>query len=381
MGTPDLRVFWNQCRTTLSGIPESERNVALLSGFIEAANGCSPDIANHLLDEAITDPILGPLFPYIQSSIQIDESGVKRILQALTAGLSKATAFQHFGYGRVSDKIPSPDFKSIVLGVAELPEGLHAALDLLGMRLYSMKTDKINIDSDTLTLGRELLSRVDFQTSSDNFAHHLNGIARVCLEGEGAVNAAKEICGNLASALSDYRSGARLYGDLAGTLFEFQPQVALDILLGKVEEDGDTRLSFRSDEDHQSPVNKAPPETLLAWADREPRDRYPKLAEVVPLFEPAGDEDILSLSPLAMQLIEKAPDRSAVLEVFGGRYIFGGGAGSFADVMARKLPPLQQLLNHPHHDLATWAQKMFASLNNRIEQSRQQDRQVDESFE
>jgi hypothetical protein len=132
--------------------------------------------------------------------------------------------------------------------------------------------------------------------------------------------------------------------------------------------------------DHQSPVNNAPPETLLEWADRDPDDRY-RLAGEIRLFEPSDDKEIFSLSPLALQLIDKAPGRSAVLKIFASRFRPTTWSGSLADVMARYLQPLQQLLGHPDHGVTKWAQEMLASLSKQIETERQQDRQVDESFE
>jgi len=336
-------------------------------------------VVNHFLDEAVTDPILGPFFPHLQSSDQIDESSVERILKALTTGLSKAAVFQYLGYGRVLDKISSADFRRIALGVAELPDGLNAAVDLLGMRLYSMGSDKIEVDHDVLALGRELLILVDFQSRNDSFDHHLNNIAKICLQDEAARDAAIKVCRNLANALSDYRSGASHFGALAATLFELHPLVALDIFLG--ETGGSMSLSSRFYLDRENPVNNVPPDILLAWADHGPSDRYPKLAEEIRLLEPSEDKEILRLSPLALQLIERAPDRSAILEILGARFRPSSWSGSLADALARYLAPLHQLLDHTDHDIAEWAQRMITSLTKQIEDERQQDRQVDESFE
>lgn len=381
LGAPDLHEVWRQCSKVLSGLPDSERNVTLLCGYIEGVSQREPEIANQLLDEAVSDPILGPFFPQLQTSMPIGKNGVNRLLQSFEVGLAKAWAYRNLAYTRASDSISPSDYKSILLGVAKLSDGLDVSVDLLDMRLYTMKSNKTDIDPDTLALGRELLIQVDFQNCDDNFSYHLNDVAKVCLHGEEAIGAATEVCRNLASALSDYRCGAWHYGLLAGTLFETQSQVALDILLGGAEQGGDTRLSFRFGLDHQSPVNNAPPETLLEWADHDPDDRYRKLAKEIRLFEPSDDKEIFSLSPLALQLIDKAPDRSAVLKIFASRFRPTTWSGSLADVMARYLQPLQQLLGHPDHGVTKWAQEMLTSLSKQIETERQQDRQVDESFE
>ena len=223
LGSRDLVAHWEQFRSALAVVPDKERDVSLMGGFINAAIIRHPDAANRLLDEAVTDPILGVYFPLLQTSTTIDEMGAKRLIASLALGLSPASVYRELSYGKAADTITASLFKRIALGVAALPNGFSIAVDLLAMRLYSLKRENIPHYQETIDLGRELLSRFDFQMDNDHLAYHLNEIALACLRGSDARDASVKVCTNFAAKLADYQSEARGYGELAGTLFQLQP--------------------------------------------------------------------------------------------------------------------------------------------------------------
>ncbi len=379
--THDLVGLWQQFRSVLATLPNRERNVSLMRGFIDGATKRALGTANRLLDEAVTDPILGPYFPLLQASVHIDETGVQRLIASLTVGLAQASAYQYLGFGRVTDIISTSVYRRIVLAIADLPDGFPVAIELFTMRLYSLKSEKIDINQETLGLGRDLLIRIDFQTQDDNLIYRLNEIAVTCLQGTDAYDTALTLCVNLARALFDYRSGAWHYGALAGTLFQLQPVAALSILLnGRKYSRYNSLLSmFSLLED--SPVNCVESNVLLAWADQQPIDRYPKLAWEVRLFKKDGDQQKLAWSPLALHLLEHAPDRAVVLEIFSSRFRPTSWSGSLADMLTPYLRLVCELSNHADAVVAAWARRQEASLSKQIEEERQRDRHVDESFE
>lgn len=381
MEIPDLKLFWQQCRTALANIPGSDLNVSLLCGFMESTHRRCSDIACQILDESIDDSILGPFFPSLQSSIRIDESGSKRLMRALTAGFAQPTSFLCLSYGGVSRSITASDFRRIVEGVAKLQNGLRVAVDLLGMRLYSNKTEKVDVDQEILALGRELLIQVDFQTHDEHFAYQLNEIAEVCLQGDDARQASIQLCKNLASALADFRCGAWHYGSLVGVLFKYQPEIALRVFFEERLEDGILPLEEQFFSEDKSPVNDASPMILFSWADESAVKRYPLLAQELSLFEPSDDGSNLMFSPLILQLIQKAPIRSEVLEMLGARFNPRGWSGSLAEKLKRYLPPLRRLLDNSEGDLVIWAKHMISYLTVRIEHERSQERRIDERFE
>lgn len=383
-GAHDLAATWQQFYDVLISVPEQDRNISLMVGFIEAASHRDPDTANRLLDEAITDPILGPYFPLLQASTQIDEAGAERLVSSLANSHVKAWTYQYLCYGGVANTIPVSVFKRIVLGVADLPDGLRIAVDLFSMHLYFMKSAKLDITAEMTSIGRGLLSRWWFQKPVDNLEYHLNEIAATCLQGDDAYGDALNICANLDRALCEYRFSMWPYGILVRTLFQIQPEAALKAFFnGNREIEHHYRLSSIFSIDEESPVNSAPPEILLAWATEDPATRIPILAEEIQLFNNNGDQQMLAWSPLALSFLELAPDRVVVLDIFGSRIYPSSWSGSLADVLISYIPLVEQLKNHYDNKVVAWARAKEISLEKRIEKEREHDRDryVEDSFE
>lgn len=381
-GVHDLIVTWQQFYDVLTSLPEQDRNVSLMAGFIEATKRRDPEIANQLLDETITDPILGPYFPWLQASMQIDEVGAERLVSSLVSGHAKAWTYQYLGYGKVADVIPVSIFKRIVLGVANLPDGFCIAVGLFCMRLHSMKSEKLNITAEMISIGRELISCWGFQKPDNNLEYHLNEIAITCLQGDDAYDDTLIICTNLNRALCEHRFSMWPYGIIIRTLFQIQPEAALKAFFnGSREIEHHFLLSSIFSIDEESPVNSAPPETLLAWATEDPATRIPMLAEEIQLVSNNGGQQMLAWSPLALSFLELAPDRVAVLNIFGSRIYPSSWSGSLADVLSSYIPLIKQLESHYDNKVVTWAQAKRISLDKQIEKEREHDRRVEDSFE
>ena len=378
-GTSDLRALWQQFRSFLTTLSTTEQNVLLLQGFIAAAMSRDSGAANKLLDEAVTDPILGPYFPLLQTSGQLDSVGADRLIASQKVGLAPASAYRNL----TSDSISVATYKGIVLGIADLSDGFSVAVDLLAMHLYSLKSQKIDLDERTISLGRELLARLDFQEYSDDLSYHLSEIATSCLQGPDAYDTTLNLCTKFAHSLSNYSTKAWNYAELAGVLFHLQPHVALDTFLSNDGEHGYTPLSLLFGVEMGSPVQRATPEALLTWADRDAADRYPKLASEISLFERCEDTPELDWTPLALHLLKQAPDLTRILEIFSERLRPSSWSGSFADTLSPYLGVVRKLadIGHPSPLVASWIQREEDRLIRQIEEERQRERRVHLSFE
>ena len=404
-GTQDIQQTWQQLCTVLSTLSEKDRDVSLLRGFIEAVSVRDPVKANQLLDAAVTDPILCSHFPILQASIEIDEAGASRLISSILSGRVQSWVFKYLCMGRVSDAIPLASLRRILLGITSLPDGYQVVVDIFGMRLHSLKGNKAEINQGTAALGRELLILNDFRDGNQNHAYRVNEIAIVCLQGKVAYDDALRIARNLAHALVDYRSKARQYSKLAETLFRLQPAAAIKGLLENESDSGvsvfnalwtaikekllrrrqDNRsrrsLTYSFNFDRESPVNAADQNILIAWAKENPKVRLPILAEEVHLFVRNGERDTLVWSPLALDILEMATDRPAILEIFASRFSPKAWSGSLADVLMPYLGLAEKLQTHSDPQVVAWAKKQSVFLSKRIEAERKSDRQVDESFE
>ncbi len=376
-GMSDWEPVWQQICAVLDGIPESERDLSLLSGFIEAVNELDPVKTNIFLDAALTDPLLGAYFPILQSVFPIDEAGAGRLVSSIEYGHVQAGQFRNLMLGRVSDSIPLPIFKKILLGIASLPKGYEVAVDIFGQRLHSIKSNKLEVDEETAALGRQLLALCNFHSNSQNHAYHINVIAIACLRSEAACEEALTIAKKLARALVDYRTEARQYGELATTLFRLQPIAAIKGFLDRKQ-----NMQYRNSLSHlfsfdrkESPVNAAAPEILIAWAKRSRKTRLPVLAQEVRLF--VGGE----WSPLALAILEMAPDRLEILDIFASQFHSSFRSGSLADALLPYLGLAKKMQTHIDPQVVDWAKKQIVHLENLMKEDRKRERRVDESFE
>lgn len=384
-GTLNIKQDWYQLLNTLTTLPESKRNISLLRGFIEVANTRDSAMVNQLMDEALTDSVLSPLFPILQSSYPIDEAGAKRLISSIAHGHAPPQTYSYLGQ-KYSDSIPLPFFREILLGVASLPDGYRVAVNILGMQLHSLQSSKVPIDSDISAIGRELLKLNDFQDADQNHAYHVNEIAVACMVGDTAYEDAITICTKLARALFDYQSNARQFGKLTRTLFRLQPMAAIaaflnENLAGKTDNRQHRSLCYFFRFDRESPVNAAPPEILMAWTKENLEVRLPKLAAEIHLFVKNGEHDTPHWSPLALQILELAPDRSAILDIYASRFRPMVWSGPLADNLSPYLSLAEKLQTHDDPLVVGWAKRQTVLLTKEIDEECERDRRADESFE
>jgi len=130
-----------------------------------------------------------------------------------------------------------------------------------------------------------------------------------------------------------------------------------------------------------SPLNSAPPDVLLAWADQQPIDRYPRLAHEISLFEKHRNLEKLTWSPLALHILKYAPNRANILKIFALHFHPTSWSGSLADALTPYLYVVRELRDSTEADIADWARDQEITLSRKIEEERKRDRIGDESFE
>lgn len=248
------------------------------------------------------------------------------------------------------------------------------------MRIHILRSEKSPIDEQTLCLGRELLPLCSYNDRNANLDYHIGEIARACVKGPESAGAAKELCESFVRALSDDGTQAWQYQHLANTLFEIQPEIALDAFFAGSDNDGSPLVRMLVLNETDGPVNRVPQELLLAWAGKDLAIRFPWVAGEIRLTDKGADGK-LSWTPIAVHLLENATDRTAVLRAFSQRIEPRSWSGSLADVLTPYLQPIRALLTHSDPMVREWALKREQRLNARIAEERRQEQQIDARFE
>jgi hypothetical protein len=385
LGADSLADIWERLIQAFAATPDTERDASVLGGFISGAKERDTLIADDFLDDILNHPNLGAYFPYLQLSIAIDEKGVERLQTSITKGISPARNYFYLAYNKSS--IQESALKQIIMGIASLPNGVNTAIDILQMRLFYVKSASNRIDPELLQCGRELLCQYNFENEISSDSYKLAELVNNFLVGDTATLYAQRICRKLAKAITNSpHSIAYEYDEVLESLFLVQTHVALDeFLIG--ETNGLNSWDIHDLESNfGNPLKPVQVELLLSWVQVEPKIRVPKLAAAIPIWQKQDTTNNLEWTPIALKLLELAPDKSLVLAEYQERFWPSVcWSGSLAAILEnyRVLP--KALLNHPNPEVAIWARKQDDELSKKAEklrvEERKSERQRDERFE
>lgn len=224
----DREERWHRLVEALAEVPEDQRNVGVLIGFLSGLHRVDAGLCTTLLDAAVTDAVLGEWFPALQTSVVLDANGVRRLLQSLHIGRAPMWQYRSLSGGRTTDPLQGADFRDLVSAIARKEGGFSVACDILSMRIHSDNDAKRPVSPEIIETGRALLTNIKF-TKNDNMEdYRLHQIVRACLRGPEGAPVVARVVEKLNDARADYSIYSFDYDQLIKGLFETQPRAALD---------------------------------------------------------------------------------------------------------------------------------------------------------
>jgi hypothetical protein len=344
LGADDPDALWSALTAQFAATPEGARNSLVLNGFLEGLNKKDPKRVASLLDAALTDKVLRTYFPSLQQAVPIDKQGVARLMQAIET--APAWQFKVLAGGRAADPIPGSDLRALLRAIAGKPDGFLVAAEILDMRLFSDKGQQKAIDPELFAAGRDLLEMMEFGGEVRDGDHVVGTLAARCLKGGDGVKTAQRLCRRIIQAVSVNEIRAYRHDELIGNLFQVQPTVVLDEWFGGSEADqeiGQKIIEAVVQMERVNPLDKVPQDQIFAWCEARRPERYPIMASLITLFRPGSETNSLEWSDAARMLLDRAPDRLAVLKQYVRRFRPTSWSGSLAAVMEAPLAPLRKL--------------------------------------
>ncbi|MGN6572649.1 MAG: hypothetical protein ACTHLO_14670 [Pseudolabrys sp.] len=346
LGSIDRDTLWRDLSGAFAQAEPGERNAAILNGFLIGAHEIDRQFAESLLDEALTDAALGAWLPILQCAIPISKAGVDRLKLSLESGVTESFAFRSLAYGRSSDAIGGEDLRAIVLGLARREGGFEVSIDILAMRFHSDRDQKREPEPELLDAGRQLLSSPVLNGRDNMHGHRLCIIANICLRGEAGRLPAQGLCTRLKEGFADYTFHAFDHEQLLECIFKVQPRVALDAFFGHAADSGAPRLDVDDFDDpsdrRKNPIDALPNDEILRWCEEYPSDRYLRMSRVVS-FHVIQEREVMKWTPLALEMLKRAPDPIAILETFVDRFSPTSWSGSRAAIVQSRFGLLDQL--------------------------------------
>jgi len=94
-------------------------------------------------------------------------------------------------------------------------------------------------------------------------------------------------------------------------------------------------------------LDDMPMAKLLSWCATKPALRYPIAASVIQPFRRTQQSEPLRWTESALRLIDKAPDRTAVLTQFMGKITLPHRSGSRVEILTSNAKLIDDLMSHP----------------------------------
>jgi hypothetical protein len=388
LGASSPRAIWDKLAGALKDAEKP--NMQVLQGFLHGLAGIDLTTTNAFLDEAVTHPVLCEWFPDLQASIPIDAVGARRLLAALALGKAPVGNFFVLVYGAVCEPIPGPDFRDLMLAIGAKPDGNRIALEILSMRLHSDGNAKREPLPETVEAGRILLEQYTFKrrgNQADHDDYKLGVVSSKCLVGPAGAPVAQKLWRDMKAAVDSYDAYGWEQDDLLKALFKRHPVAMLDELASG--DDKDRRKSIalihETMEHGRHPLSVLDDATLLEWAEKDPKVRFPFAAGIALLFDRVNEQAQHEWRPIAAQLLARAPDPVLIFNEIKSRLWPRSWSGSLASKFESRLQLLEKLEIGTRPELLVAFQELRAELVETIAKQRerelQEDRAESERFE
>lgn len=371
---------WKTLRSTLIAIPLEARNATILGGFLHKLNELDASLCSAVLDEVLADPEMAPHFVYLQARAEMNEEAIARLRRAIASERIPAYNFGNLACG-VIGPAPQVALAAMLTDLSRLEGGTAVALDIFHMATFCRRTDGSEVENILLDAGHQLLLRVDYKNTQDVRNHRIQQAIKECYAGPGGEESARELCRLIKAKIESREVYAFQLDHAFDALFDVQPVVALDeFLLDRTSDDdnpiyGDSRLSKRS------PLEKVDPAVLWSWADQAPAVRYRLLSRSLNVFATKNYDDDDGLSPLFLEGLERAPDKTAFLSSNTARMLPNGWSGNLSIILDKRREYLGSLAGHPDSGVRSWATEQVSNLKQLADQQRGREAEREETFE
>lgn len=347
-------------------VPESERQVSIIHGYLRRAKELDPGWVQDLLERAILDSDLGPVFPILQTAAGFHGGAHERLMRSVAAGLASPSTFRGIAWRGRDSGLPLSMLTVLIEAIAERSDGLQTAIIMVESILDHARRDGRPLEPDVVALGRRLLDKWRPERESYQPDYHVIRLCEICFEGPEGEAPARSFLRNLLAAGCGYYSLPSF--EYGVPVCKAHPRVALDTLLGGPPVR--IRRWLRIDDDPESDMRgalaKIPIIIVITWADEQPTVRYPRLGAALNPFHAikADAESVgrIEFTTTIVELLSKAPDPIAFLDSLKSSLTPTSWSGSLADILDRRRETLSVLMAHELPAVRAWAEQTAKEL-------------------
>lgn len=386
-GSVALKNDWNNLYKQFSAILSQNPSFDVMTGFLHQAAKIDKTVSDKILDQAVNDSVLAPIYPHLQSVVIIDKKGIQRLHKSIELGIAPITSYQFLSIGSARKCIDDEDYCRLLRKIAEKKDSLNVAIDILHLSLFDRTQ---NLSAKIKELGQFLLSQLVFvrenrDQSHDDYAR--SQVAEACLQGERGELIAKGLYDKIFVALKNYDLSNYSTHHLLSTITKLYPDVLLNAFYDfhLTSSNKNERLFDCYPEYNQNPFSLIPEATFVSWCNIDPEHRYAMAAIVITPFAIETPDKPLKWTQIALALINNAPDPTLVLNEFKKKFHPTIWSGSISFEMERRLPLFLQLKDHENIAIVNWIsseeEEFKTSMKLQLEWEQKDNRNQFERFE
>lgn len=340
--TPDAPRLFAQVRAFIEAASDPERlSPSFACGLISAWGEQDAVMTASLLDSAIDDPAIGPWFPNLQISVSMDEQGAERIRRALHANLAPLWRYRGLGYGSALRPVSVECITTILDSLTTKgQEGIHVAIDVLHMVIYSAKERSESEQQILSRYCRDFLALVDWPELDGHAQERLDYEIEELISFAAKYSVAfEDIQGALSRAVQARTIHPRYFpsttGNFLAPIICRHPKETLTYLFDL---DDPERRHAMSDlileESTVDPAGKGVPairdDLLIQWCTEAPGLRIPFAVRICSLADTTDHRP-----PAAQRLYELALDKCAFIKEFAERGARSGNSEREVPILCR----------------------------------------------
>lgn len=207
-GCESLSECWHLLAQHFLNTPQAVRRSGMLAGFLAGAMARNPKETEELLDEILADERMHPHLVYFQGSAQLNDAAFARLIAASALETVPISSYTYLAWGRSHEAFSDEQIGDLLGKIAARIGGVPVAVKILGMRVFSKRSEKSPVGSTLKAAGRDLLQKVSFEEGSDRFDHLLGDVIEVSLDGPEHEELARLLCARIVDAVSRHRVSA-----------------------------------------------------------------------------------------------------------------------------------------------------------------------------
>ena len=255
------------------------------------------------------------------------------------------------------------------------------------MLFFLDEQKKRDRDPHLVEAGRGIVQLLSFDYPSYKYEHRLREIIGICLSPPEGSSIAVDAVLRFKDAVSQRRTCPFQHDDIFAAIVGAQPIAVLDALFpsGATDHSESVALFERRGDDRKQAFDKISPALLIPWCERAPNERFQIAASLITFARRPDAQSSLTWNLKARALMDKAPDRGAVLKVFIDRFHPMSWSGSLASIIEENTVLLDELATEGDPSIASLIRDKKVQLGQEIEKRRrweiERESEQNESFE